>query len=86
MEPCLFSNERCKERVDPDGMGGREKLGWVEGWNTIISIYYMRKESIFNKGRKEKDSKYYTAYYKKEKKIECLQSESYFKETRTQAA
>jgi hypothetical protein len=46
----------------------------------------MRKESIFNKGRKEKDSKYYTAYYKKEKKIECLQSESYFKETRTQAA
>jgi hypothetical protein len=35
--------------VDSAGRVGGEELGGVDGEKTIIMIYYMRKESIFNK-------------------------------------
>lgn len=34
---------------DLDGKGGSQKLGRVEGGETVIRIYYMRKKSIFDK-------------------------------------
>lgn len=37
------------QKVDPNGLGGREELVRVEGGETIIRIYSMRKKSIFNK-------------------------------------
>lgn len=39
-------------RVDLDGREGRGELGEVEKGDTVISIYYVRKESIFNKRKK----------------------------------
>ena len=36
--------------MDWDGRGGGEGLGGVEGGETIIRIYYVRNESIFNEG------------------------------------
>lgn len=41
---------RDRKGMDADGRGGGEELGRVEGGETIKNIYYMRKESIFNKG------------------------------------
>jgi hypothetical protein len=40
---------RDRKEVTPDGMGGEEELGGAEGRETVIRIYCMRKESIFNK-------------------------------------
>jgi hypothetical protein len=40
---------RDKRGVDLDGKGSRENLEGVEGREMIIKMYYMRKESIFNK-------------------------------------
>lgn len=37
--------------MDSDGMGGREELGGVEGRETIIMIYYVRKFSFSIKGK-----------------------------------
>ena len=34
---------RDRKGVDPDGRGGREKLGGVEEVDTVIRIYCMRK-------------------------------------------
>lgn len=34
----------------PDGRRVKEELGGVEGGDTVIGIYCMRKESVFNKG------------------------------------
>lgn len=36
--------------VDPDGRGSGKELGGVEGGESVIRVYYMRKESIFNRG------------------------------------
>lgn len=47
---------RDRNQVDPDGRGGREQLGGLEGGKTVIMIYLLRKESIFNKRGKEKMS------------------------------
>ena len=44
---CLLMGDR--NRVESDGRNGGEELRGVEGGKTIISIYYMRKKSIFNK-------------------------------------
>jgi hypothetical protein len=40
---------RDRKGVDLEGRRGGEDLGRVEGEESIIRIYYMRKESIFNK-------------------------------------
>jgi hypothetical protein len=37
-----------RDRIRVDGRGSGEKLGGVEGWGTIIAIYY-RGKNIFNK-------------------------------------
>lgn len=37
---------------DPVGREGEEELGGLEGGETIISIYWMRKEFVLNKGGK----------------------------------
>lgn len=39
---------RVRNGIDPDGMGRGEKLGKVEGGETIIRVYFM-KNSNFNK-------------------------------------
>lgn len=39
--------------MDQEKMGAGEKLGGVEGGETIIRIYCMRKESSFNKKEKK---------------------------------
>ena len=39
---------RQSERAEFHGKGSREDLGWVEGRETKIQIYYVRK-NIFNK-------------------------------------
>ena len=39
---------RDRKGVDPDGKGDGEELGGV-GRETVIRLYCMRKESIFNK-------------------------------------
>jgi hypothetical protein len=41
----FFSRER--KGVDPEGRGGREELGEAEGRETIVRIYCMRKEFLF---------------------------------------
>lgn len=41
--------ERERMRVDSEKKGGMEKLGGVEEGKTLLRIYYIRKESIFNK-------------------------------------
>jgi hypothetical protein len=43
--------------VDPEKRGGREKLGRVEKWETIIRIYCMRKSSVFSTKKKMKKKK-----------------------------
>jgi hypothetical protein len=40
---------RARKRVDLDGKGGRKGLGEVEGGKPIFRLYYMRRESMFNK-------------------------------------
>lgn len=38
------------QKVDPDGLGGREELVGVEGGETLVRICSMRKKkTIFNK-------------------------------------
>lgn len=37
---------RNKKGVDPDGKDGAGELGGVEVGETIIRVYYVRKESI----------------------------------------
>lgn len=49
LEACSFLT-RDRKGVDWDGRGGGEGLGGVEGGETIIRIYYVRNESIFNEG------------------------------------
>lgn len=44
----FFPNERQKESGSWE-KGRRKELGRVEGWETIMRIYWMRKESIFIK-------------------------------------
>lgn len=39
--------------MDPDGRGGEEDLGGVEGGQTAIRIYCRRKEFIFNSTGKD---------------------------------
>jgi hypothetical protein len=39
---------RDRKGVDPEGRGGGEELGGVEGGKTIIWIYCMRKNLFFN--------------------------------------
>lgn len=41
--------------VDPYGRGGGEKLGRVDGRETVIMILHVRKESIFNKRKNMKN-------------------------------
>ena len=48
---------RDRKGVDPDRRGGEEVLGGVKGGETVIRIYRMRKESIFNQRNKNKDRK-----------------------------
>lgn len=45
---------RDKNGVNPDRMGGREKMRGVEGEEAMIRIYYMSKNSIFNKMKQMK--------------------------------
>lgn len=40
--------------MDSEGWGGGEVLGGVEGAESVVSKYYIRKKSIFMKGKKEK--------------------------------
>lgn len=47
----LFSYERQRE-VEPDGREGREELEGLEGGQTVIGIYCLREESIFNEMKK----------------------------------
>lgn len=54
---CYFSDAcsflmRDRKGMDPEGRGGREELGGVEGEVYIIRIDCMRKKSIFNKREK----------------------------------
>lgn len=43
--------------VDPDGWGGGKELERIEGEETVIGIYYVRKKcSIFNKREKRERS------------------------------
>ena len=50
LEACLFSNERQK------GSGSRQERGWGGAESskeeTVIRVYYVRIESIFNKRKK----------------------------------
>jgi hypothetical protein len=46
-KPALFSSEREKEVVDPDGRGGGKELGEEEEGETIFRIYYMRGKIYF---------------------------------------
>lgn len=40
--------------MDLDGRGQREELGGVEGGETLIRIYYVRKKSLLStKGKQE---------------------------------
>lgn len=47
LEACSFLMWDRKG-VDPDGKGGGEELGEVEGGETVIRTDFVRKESIFN--------------------------------------
>jgi hypothetical protein len=39
---------RHRKEVEGDGRADEEELRGVEGGNTIIRIYFIRKQSIFN--------------------------------------
>ena len=39
---------KARKEVDLNASGDKEKLGEVEGGETVIRIYCMRRESIFN--------------------------------------
>lgn len=41
-----------RKGVGMDGKGDREELVGVEGGEAMIEIYYVNKESIFNKRKK----------------------------------
>jgi hypothetical protein len=44
LETCLFSNDwKSGGGLDPDRRGGGEELGGIEGGESVISIYYIRK-------------------------------------------
>lgn len=40
---------RDRSGVDPEGRGGGDVLGGVEGGEAVIRIYGMRESSVFNK-------------------------------------
>lgn len=40
---------RDRKGVDSDSRGGKEDLGAIEGGETVIKIYCMKKESISDK-------------------------------------
>ena len=42
---------RDSKGVDPDGRVGRVELGQVQERETVIRIYCMKKEPVFNGGR-----------------------------------
>lgn len=44
---------RDRKRMDSDGMGVGEALEELEGGETIIRMYYVRKKSIFNQIKKK---------------------------------
>jgi hypothetical protein len=44
---------RSRNGGDLEEKGGREDMRRVEGEKTIIKVYFMRKETIFNLKRKE---------------------------------
>jgi len=58
----LFFLMRDRKGVDPERRGGGEDLGGVKGGETVIRIYRMRKESIFNKRNKDRDRKSKSAF------------------------
>ena len=66
LEAWPFLNERL-EGTGSRAEGGGEQLGGGEGEGeeTVIRIYYMRKESIFNKKDKEKRKIYAIKYPQK---------------------
>lgn len=37
-----------RKGVDPEGRGSAEELEGAEGGETVIRMYWMKKESIFN--------------------------------------
>lgn len=41
---------RDRKKADPDGKGGGEEVGGVEQEETVFWLYWMRKESMLNKG------------------------------------
>ena len=52
IEACSFLM-RSRNGGDLEEQGGREDMRRVEGEKTIIKVYFMRKETIFNLKRKE---------------------------------
>lgn len=52
LEGCLIFNEKQKRRVS-DGREGGEFQKEVEGKETIIMIYYVRKKSFSLKGKNQ---------------------------------
>lgn len=46
LEARLLSNGR--QGMNPDGRGGEEELGRVQGGETTIRIYFMKNKPIFN--------------------------------------
>ena len=53
LEACSFQM-RDRKGVDPNGRGGRDQLARREGGETVIMVYCMRKESVFDKKGKWK--------------------------------
>lgn len=45
----FFFLTKDRERMDLVGRGGREDLEGIEGGEPLMSMYYVRKISIFNK-------------------------------------
>ena len=48
LEACCFLM-RHRKGMDPEGKGGEEEVEGVEGEETVIRIYCMREEFVFNK-------------------------------------
>lgn len=53
LDTYLFSNETEKEDMDSGRWGGGEDLGCVEGEETVIKIYYMKKIYSQKKNKKQ---------------------------------
>ena len=52
-----LERRRDKRRNHLEGRGDKEELGGVEGGETILMMYCMRKKSISNKRKKNKINK-----------------------------